>query len=68
MEENEVKIDYVTREDGATLHTQAQEIAARLRKKKEGKKLIYVKHPELPNTWIKKVAKPRGKNFINKKI
>lgn len=62
MEENEVKIGYVTREDGATLHTQAQEIAARLRKKKEGKKLIYVKHPELPNTWIEKVAKKTKKS------
>lgn len=62
MEENEVKIDYVTREDGATLHTQAQEIAARLRKKKDGKKLIYVRHPELPNTWIEKVAKKTKKS------
>lgn len=62
MEENEVKIDYVAREDGATLHTQAQEIAARLRKKKEGKKLIYVRHPELPNTWIEKVAKKTKKS------
>lgn len=62
MEENEVKIDYVTREDGTTQHTQAQEIAARLRKKKEGKKLIYVKHPELPSTWIEKVVKKTVKS------
>ena len=55
--EKELQLNYTPQEDAKTLHTRAQAVAKRLQEQRANKKFIYVKHPDIPHTWIMKEVK-----------